>query len=176
MSTHEINVTVNGAAASASVEARRSLVDFLRHDLGLVGTHVGCEQGACGACTVLLDGRSVRSCIMFAVQADGGDIQTVESLAPGADLHPLQEAFRRHQGLQCGFCTPGMLLRSLELINANPELSPEEAREGISSNMCRCTGYQYIVDAVLDAAAELRGDTAGGDTASGDTASDGEEG
>jgi len=156
MNTHDITVTINGTATSASVEARRSLADFLRHDLGLVGTHIGCEQGACGACTVLIAGRSVRSCIMFAVQADGADIQTVESLAPGAEMHPLQEAFRRHQGLQCGFCTPGMLLRSLELINNNPDLSAEEAREGISSNMCRCTGYQYIVDAVLDAAAEMR--------------------
>ena len=156
MSSHEISVTVNGTAASGSVESRRSLGDFLRRDLGLVGVHFGCEQGACGACTVLLDGASVRSCIMFAVQADGTEIQTVESLAPGAEMHPLQEAFRRHQGLQCGFCTPGMLLRSLELINANPNLTAEEAREGISSNMCRCTGYQYIVDAVLDAAAEMR--------------------
>ena len=158
MSNHDISVTVNGSAASGSVESRRSLADFLRRELGLVGVHLGCEQGACGACTVLVDGRSVRSCILFAVQADGAEVQTVESLAPGADLHPLQEAFRRHQGLQCGFCTPGMLLRSLELINDNPNLSAEEAREGISSNMCRCTGYQYIVDAVLDAAAEMRGE------------------
>ena len=155
MSSHDITLTVNGEPAAGTVESRRSLADFLRRDLGLVGTHLGCEQGACGACTVLLDGRSVRSCIMFAVQADGADIQTVESLAPGADLHPLQEAFRRHQGLQCGFCTPGMLLRSLELINENPNLTAAEAREGISSNTCRCTGYQYIVDAVLDAAAEM---------------------
>ena len=157
MSNHDITLTVNGAPASGTVESRRSLADFLRRDLGLVGTHLGCEQGACGACTVLLDGRSVRSCIMFAVQADGAEIQTVESLAPGVDMHPIQEAFRRHQGLQCGFCTPGMLLRSLELINDNPNLTATEAREGISSNMCRCTGYQYIVDAVLDAAAEMRG-------------------
>ncbi|MCE2525762.1 MAG: 2Fe-2S iron-sulfur cluster binding domain-containing protein, partial [Acidimicrobiia bacterium] len=120
MSTHDISLTVNGAEAGGTVESRRSLAEFLRRDLGLVGTHFGCEQGACGACTVLVDGRSVRSCIMFAVQADGAEVQTVESLAPGADLHPLQEAFRRHQGLQCGFCTPGMLLRSLELINENP--------------------------------------------------------
>ena len=157
MSNHDITLTVNGAPASGTVESRRSLADFLRRDLGLVGTHLGCEQGACGACTVLLDGRSVRSCIMFAVQADGAEVQTVESLAPGVDMHPIQEAFRRHQGLQCGFCTPGMLLRSLELINDNPNLTATEAREGISSNMCRCTGYQYIVDAVLDAAAEMRG-------------------
>ena len=157
MSNHDITLTVNGAPASGTVESRRSLADFLRRDLGLVGTHLGCEQGACGACTVLLDGRSVRSCIMYAVQADGAEVQTVESLAPGADMHPIQEAFRRHQGLQCGFCTPGMLLRSLELINDNPNLTATEAREGISSNMCRCTGYQYIVDAVLDAAAEMRG-------------------
>ena len=155
MSNHDITLTVNGAPASGTVESRRSLADFLRRDLGLVGTHLGCEQGACGACTVLLDGRSVRSCIMFAVQADGAKVQTVESLAPGVDMHPIQEAFRRHQGLQCGFCTPGMLLRSLELINDNPNLTATEAREGISSNMCRCTGYQYIVDAVLDAAAEM---------------------
>ncbi len=155
MSNHDITLTVNGAPASGTVESRRSLADFLRRDLGLVGTHLGCEQGACGACTVLLDGRSVRSCIMFAVQADGAEVQTVESLAPGVDMHPIQEAFRRHQGLQCGFCTPGMLLRSLELINDNPNLTATEAREGISSNMCRCTGYQYIVDAVLDAAAEM---------------------
>ena len=155
MSNHDITLTVNGAPASGTVESRRSLADFLRRDLGLVGTHLGCEQGACGACTVLLDGRSVRSCIMYAVQADGAEVQTVESLAPGADMHPIQEAFRRHQGLQCGFCTPGMLLRSLELINDNPNLTATEAREGISSNMCRCTGYQYIVDAVLDAAAEM---------------------
>ena len=158
MSTHDIELTVNGSPASGTVESRRNLADFLRRDLGLVGTHIGCEQGACGACTVLIGGRSVRSCIMFAVQADGAEIQTVESLAPGADLHPLQEAFRRHQGLQCGFCTPGMLLRSLELIDDNPNLTATEAREGISSNMCRCTGYQYIVDAVLDAAAEMRGE------------------
>ena len=158
MSNHDISVTVNGSAASGSVESRRSLADFLRRDLGLVSVHFGCEQGACGACTVLVDGASVRSCILFAVQADGAEVQTVESLAPGADLHPLQEAFRRHQGLQCGFCTPGMLLRSLELINDNPNLTATEAREGISSNMCRCTGYQYIVDAVLDAAAEMRGE------------------
>ncbi len=157
MSNHDITLTVNGAPASGTVESRRSLADFLRRDLGLVGTHLGCEQGACGACTVLLDGRSVRSCIMYAVQADGAEVQTVESLAPGVDMHPIQEAFRRHQGLQCGFCTPGMLLRSLELINDNPNLTATEAREGISSNMCRCTGYQYIVDAVLDAAAEMRG-------------------
>jgi carbon-monoxide dehydrogenase small subunit len=156
MSSHDITVTINGEPTAATVESRRSLADFLRHDIGLVGTHIGCEQGACGACTVLIGGRSVRSCIMFAVQADGAEIQTVESLAPGAEMHPLQEAFRRHQGLQCGFCTPGMLLRSLELINDNPDLSAAEAREGISSNMCRCTGYQYIVDAVLDAAAEMR--------------------
>ena len=162
MSSHDIALTVNGRPAAATVESRRSLADYLRQDLGLVGTHFGCEQGACGACTVLVDGRSVRSCIMFAVQADGSEIQTVESLAPGAELHPLQEAFRRHQGLQCGFCTPGMLMRSLELINENPNLTAAEAREGISANMCRCTGYQYIVDAVVDAAAQMRGQGADG--------------
>lgn len=155
-SKHEISFEVNGKAAAAEVESRLSLADFLRRDLGLVGTHLGCEQGACGACTVLVNGQSMRSCLMLAVQADGCEVRTVESLAPGAELHPLQEAFRNHQALQCGFCTPGMLMRCLELIEENPELTEAEAREGISSNACRCTGYQYIVDAVLEAAGAMR--------------------
>ena len=151
-----IEVTVNGVRHQAEVEPRRLLVDFLREDLNLVGTHIGCEHGVCGTCTVLLNGESVRSCITFAVQADGAEITTVESLATGASLHPLQEAFWEKQGLQCGYCTPGMLMRSLELLTENPRPSADEVREGIASNLCRCTGYQFIIEAVLDAAERMR--------------------
>lgn len=151
--THAISVTVNGRAVEEAVEPRLSLADFLRRRLNLVGTHLGCEQGACGACTVLVDGQSARACLMLAVQADGASIETVEGLADGENLHPLQEAFRNKQGLQCGYCTPGMLMRGLELIRDNPDINAEEAREGVASNLCRCTGYQYIVEAVVEAAA-----------------------
>jgi aerobic-type carbon monoxide dehydrogenase small subunit (CoxS/CutS family) len=151
-----IEVTVNGVRRQAEVEPRRLLVDFLREDLNLVGTHIGCEHGVCGTCTVLMNGESVRACITFAVQADGAEITTVESLASGASLHPLQEAFWEKQGLQCGYCTPGMLMRSLELLTENPEPSADEVREGIASNLCRCTGYQFIIEAVLDAADRMR--------------------
>jgi len=152
-STIPITVTVNGVAQSAAVPPRRLLVDFLREDLGLTGTHVGCEHGVCGTCTVLLNGESVRACLMFAVQANGGEILTVEGLGQGGQLHPLQEAFREAQGLQCGFCTPGMLLISYELLQHNPSPSEHEIREAISANLCRCTGYQGIVEAVQIAAA-----------------------
>jgi aerobic-type carbon monoxide dehydrogenase small subunit (CoxS/CutS family) len=155
-SRHPITLTVNGRRYEREVEARKLLADFLREDLGLVGTHVGCEHGVCGACTVLLDGQSIRSCIAFAVQADGGSIQTVESLATGADLHPLQAAFWQQQGLQCGYCTPGMLLRSLELLREHPNPDRDQVREHLASNLCRCTGYQFIVDAVMDGAARMR--------------------
>jgi aerobic-type carbon monoxide dehydrogenase small subunit (CoxS/CutS family) len=151
-----IEVTVNGVRRQADVEPRRLLVDFLREDLNLVGTHIGCEHGVCGTCTVLMNSESVRSCITFAVQADGAEITTVESLAAGASLHPLQEAFWEKQGLQCGYCTPGMLMRSLELLTDNPDPSADEVREGIASNLCRCTGYQFIIEAVLDAAERMR--------------------
>ncbi len=151
-----IEVTVNGVHHQAEVEPRRLLVDFLREDLNLVGTHIGCEHGVCGTCTILMNGESVRSCITFAVQADGAEISTVESLAKGASLHPLQEAFWEKQGLQCGYCTPGMLMRSLELLTENPQPSADEVREGIASNLCRCTGYQFIIEAVLDAAERMR--------------------
>ena len=151
-----IEVTVNGVRRQAEVEPRRLLVDFLREDLNLVGTHIGCEHGVCGTCTVLMNGESVRACITFAVQADGAEITTVESLASGASLHPLQEAFWEKQGLQCGYCTPGMLMRSLELLTENPQPSADEVREGIASNLCRCTGYQFIIEAVLDAADRMR--------------------
>jgi aerobic-type carbon monoxide dehydrogenase small subunit (CoxS/CutS family) len=149
-------VTVNGIDHALVTDGRRRLVDVLREDLGLVGTHIGCEHGVCGTCTVLLNGRSIRSCITFAVQADGAEIRTVEGLARGAQLHPLQEAFWEHQGLQCGYCTPGMLMRSCEILADNPDPTPHEVREEIASNLCRCTGYQFIVEAVCAAAPRMR--------------------
>ena len=152
-----ISVTVNGVRREAEVPVRLTLADFLRERLELTGTHVGCEHGVCGACTVLLDGRSVRSCLLLAVQANGREITTVEGLAPKAGgLHPLQEAFRDHHGLQCGFCTPGMLTTLVEFLRENPEPTPEQVRIAISGNLCRCTGYQGIVDAALDAAKRMR--------------------
>ncbi len=153
----DITLTVNGRPSTVSVEPRKLLVDVLREDLGLTGTHIGCEHGVCGTCTVLLDGRSIRSCITFAVQADGAELRTVEGLANGADLHPLQDEFWSKQGLQCGYCTPGMLMRACEIIEQNPDPSPEQVREGIASNLCRCTGYQFIVEAVCAAAGRMRG-------------------
>jgi aerobic-type carbon monoxide dehydrogenase small subunit (CoxS/CutS family) len=151
-----IALTVNGVRHEAEVEPRLLLVDFLREHLDLVGVHIGCEHGVCGTCTVLMNGESIRSCITFAVQADGAELTTVESLAQGATLHPLQEAFWEKQGLQCGYCTPGMLLRSLELLRENPQPSPDQVREAISSNLCRCTGYQFIIESVLEAAEQMQ--------------------
>ena len=156
MSEHRIALEVNGEPVEATVESRRLLVDFLRYDLGLVGVHVGCEHGVCGTCTVLLDGRSARSCIAFAVEVDGSSITTVEGLAPHGRLNPLQEAFLENHGLQCGYCTPGMLLRATEFLRENPAPTRAEAREAIASNLCRCTGYQFIVDSLLDAASRLQ--------------------
>ncbi|MQA13307.1 MAG: 2Fe-2S iron-sulfur cluster binding domain-containing protein [Pseudonocardiaceae bacterium] len=153
---HRITVTVNGQSHEREVESRRLLVDFLRDDLHLKGAHIGCEHGVCGTCTVLCNGESIRSCITFAVQADGAEITTVEALASGAVLHPLQEAFWEKQGLQCGFCTPGMLLRAYEMLQRDPDPDAATVREGIASNLCRCTGYQFIVDAVLDGAERMR--------------------
>ena len=151
----EICVTVNGRQRSAQVEPRRSLVDFLRQDLALTGTHVGCEHGACGACTVLLNGRTVRACLMFAVQADGQEVFTIEGLASAdGTLHPLQQAFHAHHALQCGFCTPGMLLSALELLRDNPSPSEHEVRQGLAGNLCMCTGYVNIVRAVLSVAGQ----------------------
>jgi len=150
-----IATTVNGVRYERDVEPRTLLVDFLREDLDLVGTHIGCEQGVCGTCTVLMGGETMRSCIAFAVQADGQEITTVESLANG-DMHPLQEAFWEKQGLQCGYCTPGMLLRASEILAENPDPTREEVKAGLASNLCRCTGYAFIVDAVLDAAERMR--------------------
>jgi carbon-monoxide dehydrogenase small subunit len=152
LSKHAIQFTVNDNPYNAEVEARLLLSDFLRHDLGLTGTHVGCEQGACGVCTVLLNGEPVRSCLMLAVQADGHRIQTVEGLGTPEALHPLQQAFHEAHGLQCGFCTPGFLMTLLPFLSANPNPTEEEIRVAISGNLCRCTGYQHIVDAVLLAA------------------------
>jgi aerobic-type carbon monoxide dehydrogenase small subunit (CoxS/CutS family) len=153
---YPISLTVNGRPVAASVEPRRLLVDFLREDLGLLGAHIGCEQGVCGTCTVLLDGASIRSCITFAVQADGGEVSTVEGLASDGELHPLQDEFSDKQGLQCGYCTPGMLMRAREILAQNPDPTPAQVREAIASNLCRCTGYQFIAEAVMAAAARMR--------------------
>lgn len=154
--TTTVNVTINGSSFSAEVDPRLTLVDFLRDEARLTGTHIGCEQGVCGACTVLVDGRSVLSCLMLAVQADGAEISTVEGLArDGGVMHPLQEAFWEMQGLQCGFCTPGMLMRAQELLAENPAPDAEHVREAIAGNLCRCTGYQFIVDSILEAAARI---------------------
>jgi aerobic-type carbon monoxide dehydrogenase small subunit (CoxS/CutS family) len=154
--TCTISLTVNGQPVVAEVEPRRLLVDFLREELGLVGTHIGCEHGVCGTCTVLLNGASTHSCITLAVQADGASIDTVEGLAQGGELHPLQDEFSGKQGLQCGYCTPGMLMRAREILAENPDPSPDQVREAIASNLCRCTGYQFITEAVISAAARMR--------------------
>jgi carbon-monoxide dehydrogenase small subunit len=148
----QLSVTVNGKARKATVESRLLLVHFLREQLRLTGTHIGCDTSQCGACTVLVDGRSVKSCTMFAVQADGSTITTIEGLAPEGQLHPLQQGFWEEHGLQCGFCTPGMIMAGVTLLKDNPAPSEREIREGISGNLCRCTGYQHIVNAIQHAA------------------------
>jgi carbon-monoxide dehydrogenase small subunit len=151
-----ISVTVNGTRYERAVEPRLLLSDFLRHDLGLTGTHVGCEHGVCGACTVLFDGQPVRSCQMFAVQTNGHQVTTVEGLGTPDNLHPIQEAFREAHGAQCGFCTPGILMSLVPFLKENPDPSEHEIREAIAGNLCRCTGYQHIVDAVKLAAEKMR--------------------
>ena len=154
---HRISLRVNGRAFAREVEPRKHLADFLRHDLGLTGTHIGCEHGACGACTVLLDGAPVRSCLLFAVQAAETEITTVEGLAgEEGRLHPLQAAFRNHHGLQCGFCTPGMLMTLLAFLKERPDADEHAIRDVISGNLCRCTGYESIVDAALEAGSQMR--------------------
>ena len=160
--TRTITVTINGKRyENEEVEVRFTLADFMRQQLGLTGTHLGCEHGVCGACTILFDGLSARSCLMLAVQADGHEILTVEGIAPSeTELHPLQEAFRDNHGLQCGFCTPGMLTTLLEFLRDNPDPTEKEVRIAISGNLCRCTGYQGIVDAALDAAQRLKAEKA----------------
>jgi len=152
MIERSIRLTVNGRAYERTVEVRKTLADFLRDDLELTGTHLGCEHGVCGACTVVLDGAAVRSCLLLAVQVNGGDIQTVEGLADGETLNPLQEAFREHHGLQCGFCTPGFLMTLTCFLRECPNPSEAQVREAISGNLCRCTGYKNIVAAALAAA------------------------
>jgi aerobic-type carbon monoxide dehydrogenase small subunit (CoxS/CutS family) len=151
-----VRLTVNGVPREGRCETRKLLVDFLREDLGLTGTHVGCEHGICGACTILLNGEAARSCIMLAVQADGAEITTIEGLMQDGALHPLQQAFHEHHGLQCGFCTPGMLMTALDLLRVKPDASEAEIRAGISAVLCRCTGYHGIIEAVKAAAPRLR--------------------
>ena len=152
----DITLNINGRDYAARVEPRRTLVDVIRDDCGQTGTHIGCEHGVCGACTVIVDDDAVRSCLMFAVQAQGKRIRTVEGLADGDELHPLQSAFITHHALQCGFCTPGFLMLAVNVLEKNPQISDEEILDVLSSNLCRCTGYQNIVKAVRSVAAEAR--------------------
>ena len=154
--TRKIAVNVNGTMRSATIETRMTLVDFLRHELKLTGTHVGCEHGVCGACTVLVNGNSARACLMLAVQCDGQEVATVESLATDKKLNVLQQAFQDNHGLQCGFCTPGMLMTLTEFLRDHPEPGEAQVRDVLSGNLCRCTGYQGIIDAALDAAKKMR--------------------
>jgi carbon-monoxide dehydrogenase small subunit len=154
--TTEITLNINGRDYAIAVEPRKTLVDAIRDDCGLTGTHVGCEHGVCGACTVVVGQEAVRSCLMFAVQADGKHIRTVEGLAKGEELHPLQRSFIANHGLQCGFCTPGFLMLAVNVLETNPDITDEEMLDVLSSNLCRCTGYRSIVKAVKDAAAEMR--------------------
>ncbi|MBA4208465.1 MAG: carbon monoxide dehydrogenase [Parvibaculum sp.] len=151
-----ISMTVNGKPASADIEARTLLVQFIREQLGLTGTHVGCDTSQCGACVVHVDGRAVKSCTMLAAQAEGAEILTIEGLAPNGELHPVQAAFREHHGLQCGFCTPGMIMTAVDMIRRIPDLDEETVREELEGNICRCTGYHNIVKAILAASQEMR--------------------
>jgi aerobic carbon-monoxide dehydrogenase small subunit len=151
----KINVNVNGVSHQSDVEPRMLLVHYLRDALNLTGAHVGCETSLCGACTVLMDGQAVKSCTLFAVQADGAKITTIEGLASGGKLHPVQEGFWEHHGLQCGYCTPGMIMSAAQILERNPDPSPEEIRHGLEGNLCRCTGYQHIVQAVQCAAKKM---------------------
>jgi aerobic-type carbon monoxide dehydrogenase small subunit (CoxS/CutS family) len=163
ITARQVRLTVNGVPYEALVEPRTTLVDFLRGELGLTGTHVGCEHGVCGACTVLLDGKAVRSCIMLAVQADGASLMTVEGLERDGKLHPIQEAFREERGLQCGFCTPGFLMTVYELLQQSPEPSEEEIMDALGGQICRCTGYESILKSVRLAAVKVREARAEGD-------------
>jgi len=152
----DITLNINGREYAVRAEARRTLVDVIRDDCGLTGTHIGCEHGICGACTVILDDEAVRACLMFAVQANGRKIRTVEGLANGDVLHPIQQAFIDHHGLQCGFCTPGFLMLAVNVLERQPDIGDEEMLDVLSSNLCRCTGYQNIIKAVHAAAAQMR--------------------
>jgi len=161
MSEHEVTLTINGESVTRSVEARTLLVHFIREDLSLTGTHIGCDTTSCGACTVLVGGKPVKSCTMFAVQADGAEIETIESVAVGGVLHPLQEGFWEKHGLQCGYCTPGMIMTAKNFLVNNPNPTEDEIRRGISGNLCRCTGYNKIVEAIQYAAEKLQADAGG---------------
>jgi carbon-monoxide dehydrogenase small subunit len=156
MSEHEITMTVNGETVTKKTEARTLLVHFIREDLSLTGTHIGCDTTSCGACTVLVDGKPVKSCTVFAVQAEGAEVETIEGLAAGGELHPLQEGFWEKHGLQCGYCTPGMILSAKGFLAKNPNPTEDEIRHGISGNLCRCTGYNKIVEAIQYAAEKLQ--------------------
>ena len=161
MSTHKISLKLNGESHTREIESRLLLVHLIREDLNLTGTHIGCDTTSCGACTVLMNGRPVKSCTVFAVQADGAEITTVEGLAQNGKLHPIQEGFMEKHGLQCGYCTPGMMLTSIALLKDNPSPTEEEIRWGISGNLCRCTGYVNIVKAVQYAASKMKGESNG---------------
>ncbi|MBW2161421.1 MAG: (2Fe-2S)-binding protein [Deltaproteobacteria bacterium] len=161
MSEHEVTLTVNGESVTRSVEARMLLVHFIREDLSLTGTHIGCDTTSCGACTVLVNGKPVKSCTVFAVQAEGAEVETIESVAAGGVLHPLQEGFWEKHGLQCGYCTPGMIMTAKEFLVRNPNPTEDEIRRGISGNLCRCTGYNKIVEAIQYAAEKLQADAGG---------------
>ena len=158
-----INITVNGLPHSAEVEPRVLLVHYLRDVLGLTGTHVGCETSICGACTVIVDGQSAKSCTMFAVQANGANVTTIEGMAANGDLHAVQEGFWEQHGLQCGYCTPGMIMAAAQILDRNPDPTDAEIRHGLEGNLCRCTGYQHIVEAVQNAARKMKGQEATGD-------------
>ncbi len=151
-----VSMTVNGKAVSGEVEARTLLVEYLRENLGLTGTHVGCDTSQCGACVVHVDGKAVKACTTLALQNEGSDITTIEGLASNGDLHPMQEAFREHHGLQCGFCTPGMIMAAVDIVNRNPDADEATIREELEGNICRCTGYHNIVKAIAAAAKEMR--------------------
>ncbi len=153
-----VSLTINGNEATADVESRTLLVELIRENLGLTGTHVGCDTSQCGACVVHVNGKSVKSCTMLAVQAEGADIKTIEGVASNGDLHPMQAAFREHHGLQCGFCTPGMIMSALDLVRVNPDPSESEVREWLEGNLCRCTGYNNIVKSIRAGAASMRGE------------------
>ena len=158
MSKHSVMLTVNGQAYTRQVEARQLLVHFIREELSLTGTHIGCDTTSCGACTIMLNGRAVKSCTVFAVQANGASLETIEGVAEGGQLHPLQEGFWEKHGLQCGYCTPGMIMSAKQLLSKNPNPTEEEIRWGISGNLCRCTGYNKIVEAIQYAAEKLNAD------------------
>ena len=161
MSEHEVTLTINGESVTRSVEARTLLVHFIREDLSLTGTHIGCDTTSCGACTVLMNGKPVKSCTVFAVQAEGAALETIEGVAAGGELHPLQEGFWEKHGLQCGYCTPGMIISARAFLAKNPNPTEDEIRRGISGNLCRCTGYNKIVEAIQYAAEKIQADAGG---------------